>query len=311
MSDTDWIKEFAELYFNSDPEKRCRGSRLLIEHRPKKFYRYLNVNNTNRFFRDGRPWHSNLNVYVNSEGGDKNEGRWYKFNRDIVPDDKIWIIDYFEGEIDLIRSIFKTASFTTSPLNKMMWNEFADNSKGVCIEYDSEFKYSWLEPIEYRLCDKIFPIIYTEKPVDLTEYILDEKYAKDPQNIVNAFSYLILLLKNAQYKEEDEWRSIQLLPEYGNPNLGYVGFAPSDISTEQLMELDDKQRELNNSDDSVLGGPADFPVIPKSIYLGEHIDPELETKVIDYAERNSFIDVYKIKDSDTNPRAELIPKQTH
>ncbi|WP_430929638.1 DUF2971 domain-containing protein [Lysinibacillus capsici] len=55
--------------------------------------------------------------------------------------------------------------FSEEPLSILMWSHYAENNKGICLEYN----FSYLEIHSYIIYD-IHPVRYTDRIIDLTFY---------------------------------------------------------------------------------------------------------------------------------------------
>lgn len=73
--------------------------------------------------------------------------------------------------MDYLIKDFYVSCFTTCNSNVLMWSHYAKNSTGFCLEYDPN-------KINESLRKFIFPIIYVDKPVDVTE-LLESKNNDD------------------------------------------------------------------------------------------------------------------------------------
>jgi hypothetical protein len=107
-------------------------------------------------------------------------------------------------EIRKWRRLTKVSCFNSVNDSILMWGHYAESHKGFCIEYDIE----QLAP-QHDLRRKLFPVIYTSKIYDLTEYAkgLSEPNRNDFRNICPLLS---LLYKYQGWTYEQEWRVISI-----------------------------------------------------------------------------------------------------
>jgi hypothetical protein len=83
-----------------------------------------------------------------------------------------------------------------------MWSYYADDHKGICIEYN----FNELVEGEY-LKNQLFPIVYSDNIIDITPFII--KATKDRSYYSNPlFLILPVLNKTIKWKHEYEWRII-------------------------------------------------------------------------------------------------------
>lgn len=107
--------------------------------------------------------------------------------------------------IEFVRSHFYIACFTESGKDEKMWEQYADNGKGFCIEYNLQG------------CDKfIFPVIYKN--------VKEIKYASWNEMEARKF----LFVKHSKWEWQNEWRIAW--PFYGDPHKGKYIEQPSIVA---------------------------------------------------------------------------------
>ena len=101
-------------------------------------------------------------------------------------------------ENENIKKLFKVSSFAESNDSLLMWGHYANKHTGFCIEYD-------IEPLSINdpLTKSLYPVVYSNEFVDLTEYYLHK--TENPN-----LDYLlpVLIKKSLEWKYEEEWRLI-------------------------------------------------------------------------------------------------------
>ena len=95
--------------------------------------------------------------------------------------------------------------FSTENSSTLMWAHYADSNKGLCIEYD----FNRLT-ISNLLRMSVFPVIYTEKPLDITDLMSDTgkqvyQYSFDAGILCSALN------KASIWQYEQEWRIVWVL----------------------------------------------------------------------------------------------------
>ena len=284
------IKDLINIY----SDKYCKSiiSETLAnpENRLRIFYRYVNAENAGKFIIDSQPWLTHPKYYA-----DKYDGKWYDIpdspdyseeEREILE----WFRNYFKNNDNNIpRSTFKLASFTTNPLDKYMWENYAGHSSGICLEYDYDWdRKIWCLGAGNSLYDYLYPMIYTDEMINLSDYILNSCKTDDFPTMYCGF--LTSILKNSEYSPENEWRAI--VPEscLGNPDAAETFFAAEDITAEELERISNTERKKIEqkvaSGEFVMGCPFLSLTLPKKIYLGENISEELKQKFFEFAEKN-------------------------
>lgn len=184
--------------------------------------------------------------------------------------------DIFEGlscEIDenvienlgMLKDIAYLKSFTENKNDLLMWANYADEYKGMCVKYDlRDVKAE--DPLLYHL----FPVIYTDKRYTKAnlrfsyQELKRLKYDLEECNVPYSLDFLqdimgLFVSKSECWKNEREWR---LIVTYLQMNLNYdeVG---SDDETQMLYSIKDRN--------------VSFPYA-KAIYLG----PRMRKSVKDH-----------------------------
>ena len=118
------------------------------------------------------------------------------------------LLAYFNNEMydeayNLLKKNTLICSLTTDCLNPTMWAHYADNYKGICIEYDS------LKLLN-NTAGKLGPIIYREEALDIdaTDYI---SFLKSIRKV--SFS------KKNSWSYENEWRVSKTVIDKNYSNL--------------------------------------------------------------------------------------------
>ena len=102
---------------------------------------------------------------------------------------------------DFIQKGMKICSFSTNKSSIIMWGHYSDYHKGICIEYDlSRFDSS---AMQLRM---LFPVIYSSKLFDSTEYFIESIKNDGPFN--NLFGQIAALYKSPEWAYEKEWRLV-------------------------------------------------------------------------------------------------------
>lgn len=248
-----WVNDFHTLLFNSRQENRNLGYSLMEDNRPEKFCRYIgNVEHINSYLKSFFLWYSHPDSFE-----DRHDARWYRFSSDVnilsnedIGDLQHYLDEYIHhdskgdqlelkftdndevkssndtpfktpDDIDPPRNVLKLCSFTTDPLSPQMWEDYANHSEGICIEYDmGSTQYS--NP--RKLQETLYPMIYTDEPYDLTDFALGCNNPGWKGNFRFYFGLIKTLLKSSACRFENEWRSII-------PQQHYEGLEMSPLPT--------------------------------------------------------------------------------
>lgn len=109
---------------------------------------------------------------------------------------KTYLGSIMEEKVESSKRAYAVCSFTTNPNDMLMWTHYADQHRGICLEFsrDSILKTFWM----------FFPVIY-DKPISYSNLL--NKNAKRIQNIED-FYLKRYLYKTKNWQYEDEWRAI-------------------------------------------------------------------------------------------------------
>jgi hypothetical protein len=144
----------------------------------------------------------------------------------------------------------------------LMWGHYAANHRGFCIEYDLE------HPKENQFCRKLYPVVYKNKPYDLTPWavsLVDGSPVFNPQ-----WPTLGLIHKFNGWEYEREWRLLSVSEEV-KLNHDWPVPTPTRVLLGSKMEMVDKEAfraicepkgievlEMHRADDSFKLFPAPF-----------------------------------------------------
>ena len=109
---------------------------------------------------------------------------------------------------DLIYFGTQVCCYSENPNSELMWAHYADNSKGICVEYD----FNSLLPDNFlRYC--MFPVAYTEKPIDVSDLVKNDQSLF--QYSMEAALLCSTLNKSMEWNYEREWRLVWIWPFNG------------------------------------------------------------------------------------------------
>lgn len=146
-------------------------------------------------------------------------------------------IDIFEDYLLRTNEIYQkrvyATCFSENPLSTSMWSHYANDYKGICLEYD----FSNLA-ITNDIFKNIHPVRYTDNPVDLTHYEGKEHVRK---------TLLAALNKSNDWRYEEEWRIV--LENTGSEDEGkcYQVVQPISIIMGSSISEEDKEKILEIS----------------------------------------------------------------
>lgn len=179
--------------------------------------------------------------------------------------------DVFEGlpqgvddkQIKAIEDIVYMKCFSTDFKDILMWSHYADNNRGICIEYDLNI----LEQNDPTL-KNIYPVIYCDK----------RPFKKDVDEITGIVVSQKWLNYNIQQKGIDDYDTlIQALPLFL--------FKSTDWNYEKEWRMIYTKAEIYSNDcTNVLNPVIDFDCAT-GIYLGYRIDPLIKENIIEIVDR--------------------------
>lgn len=98
--------------------------------------------------------------------------------------------------VEKSRDSLRVCCFTENKDSVLMWSHYADQHRGICVEYD----FTSLEPDDLRL-KWLYPVIYSKLVLNVSEYL-------KPENI-NPFVFMLTSMhKYTAWNYEKEWRMI-------------------------------------------------------------------------------------------------------
>lgn len=100
------------------------------------------------------------------------------------------IDNIFQSNFNSIRDSLAITCLSETNDNILMWSHYANNHKGICLEYDFE---------EINTKYNIFPVIYSNNICDISNDILNDNYNFIIQKV---------LTKAEDWKYENEWRIV-------------------------------------------------------------------------------------------------------
>jgi hypothetical protein len=217
-----WKDEFIELLFTEcDTDKAYK---LFGEKAPKTIFRYRGGYEYDLMaLENNQLWVSNMN-----ELNDVFEGRieivypQMNLNFDFL---STFMKDESDRLISEVKSKYYVACFSESPYRQDMWGNYANSSKGFCIEYYTD---------DFEV--PVFPVIYKKGQ----KFYID--VSKDTE------MYKILITKNDDWSHENEWRiAIEFneqpvkgkLIEQPTPKAIYMGININQTVREGLQEYCD------------------------------------------------------------------------
>lgn len=155
--------------------------------------------------------------------------------------------------IEKLQDTIKIGCFTkVAPGLNYMWEEFADNGKGYCVEYDV------YENIFYPDNVVFLPVCYDRMPYDNTDFVIRiidwvlEKMDKGEKTDLDASfvpkAYNRTIFKLDKYKREEEWRVIIPCNRYENyfdNNMSNGGIKDMRISVSAVYVRKDSGMDIS------------------------------------------------------------------
>jgi len=128
------------------------------------------------------------------------------------------VLEKFGLEYDSssFRNLVRVGCFTTNPNSVVMWSHYANQHKGICIEFsgssmlsNAEF-FKLLHPVRYT--ERLFDLVQVFSPL-ISEIEPDEVFSPGtPEFNADCYPILAACHKSSEWKYEDEWRLVFLDP---------------------------------------------------------------------------------------------------
>lgn len=130
-----------------------------------------------------------------------------------------------------------TCSFSERYDSTLMWSHYADEHKGVCIEYSTEWENVPKNPLKLLL----YPMIYQEELLDLT--YIQEEFVKS-KDLNNMTALLCAIHKSKEWEYEREWRIVHLMGANNHGQQFYMP-KPSRVILGVRIGQQEKERIIN------------------------------------------------------------------
>lgn len=134
---------------------------------------------------------------------------------------------------DKFRNKGKIGCFSETNKNILMWSHYAEKHTGFCVEYNIKGI-----PLDSDFNMNIFPVIYSEKPLDLSKALINKRE--------DIFGQILYLVKSIDWKYEKEWRYIgetaasneYIMPV--KPKCVYLGTMITEENENSIKEITNK-----------------------------------------------------------------------
>ncbi|MCM3718098.1 DUF2971 domain-containing protein [Fictibacillus phosphorivorans] len=205
-----WIKEYMKLFF----ENREESYQLKHQNIPRKLYKYQPISDSNRedrlnALKDNKIWMTKapyLNDPFDCQPTFYNETELRQFILNEGIHEKVgktvdYLIEATDQSLKMFRNNMKVSCFSETNVNMPLWGNYADNHKGICIEYD----FSQLDA-KNNFIKMLYPVGYDEKRYDITNIlksVISDEYTSNPYVL-----FFLVMMKHNSWKYEQEWRII-------------------------------------------------------------------------------------------------------
>lgn len=209
----DWLEDYLKLFF----QDRKRSYELKLQNTPKKLYKYQPVGT-------GKIRESRINTLKNNEIWFTKapalndpfdcQATYYQESELIAFLKESQIAENKSPELllkelnnvnEMFRSNIHVACFSEQFSNMPLWGNYADNHKGICLEYD----FTGLEP-QHTFSQLLFPVMYQEVRHDVTDTLKKIIMSQDNLDITFYRIFFSLMLKHKSWEYEREWRILHV-----------------------------------------------------------------------------------------------------
>ncbi|MEH7385252.1 DUF2971 domain-containing protein [Bacillus sp. JJ1521] len=251
-----WFKDFLYLYFENE---KNRAYQLKHQYIPKKLYKYQPISGAKRSSRlnsikENKLWFcksTGLNDPFDCQPTYFNEleilntiKETNRPNKNTVSDEVI--LEGIKRMLTDFKSNVSVVCFSETPFNMPMWGNYADNHKGICVEYN----FNQLEHTN-EFTKMMYPVGYEENRYDISNILKGLIIEKYDHKLYLLF--FLLLLKHNSWEYEKEWRVLNLHLEPNtkkgslencpvHPSAIYFGMNCSDEDIEEISSLIDTNK---------------------------------------------------------------------
>lgn len=111
--------------------------------------------------------------------------------------------DLFTRSRNIVDTIWRVGCLTESPCNRLMWSHYANNHRGLCIEYDFSAFNSFSAGVTFA------PVIYSPKRPQVPEKLLNDVATDQLDRQDYRFLTSTLFTKDSVWQYESEWRIVK------------------------------------------------------------------------------------------------------
>lgn len=193
-----------------------------------------------------------------------------------------------KNELKIIRTNLGVVCFSEEQNNKIMWEKYADNYCGLCIEYNKvDFTNKNMH---------IIPVYYKEKRLvgDFFEFVSDGKLLKLKSN-ENFPPEISLAYKTLKWEYEKEWRHIEYIEKqtpYKNDILKPIlnlSLNENNIAVKATEIQALKNDFMNNIPTPNMVGKLIDGIKPNRIFIGHRMIDDNKHRIINFCKLNSIL----------------------
>jgi Protein of unknown function (DUF2971) len=155
----------------------------------------------------------------------------------------LWSLLYPNASLDgrdffsSFRSLVRVSCFTTNPNSVVMWSHYANQHRGICIEFLGSSMVS-----SATFLEQIHPVRYAENLFDLSQILslltpgIDHNEGEElsaPNSNPNSWPILAACHKSREWAYENEWRLVSLDP--GNQRAPKFSLNACDIEPSRII----------------------------------------------------------------------------
>lgn len=149
---------------------------------------------------------------------------------------------FIASMIDYALSPIKITCFSENKYNLPLWGNYADNRRGMCVEYD--FKKLG---IQSKFVEDLYPVFYEEKKVDITFALKSSIRCAITGEYHPVLPILFYknLIKHSSWEYENEWRLVSIkenniIKAPIKPTTIYIGDKCTQENIKKIKEVANK-----------------------------------------------------------------------
>jgi hypothetical protein len=172
---------------------------------------------------------------------------------------------------------YRIVCFSANNKDIKMWSHYGNNNKGICIAYD-------ISKCSNELNKYVFPVIYVDKPIDVTE-LCEDNYK------IGLAVLISIISKFNDWQYEKEWRIVFYFPDSKEKRIPLIKIPKPDHIFLGNRFIDNYRKAKKESQNEFIMIEEFLDYVNKSNINLKIIEPQIRSFKLEYKD----IDVDKIR----------------